>query len=83
MNRRIFQTLRLPGGCIQGTKGLENYIGAGMVHRGGLSNILVGKSKGKRPLGWSKRGWEDNIKMDFKEVGGAMEWIDLAQNSDG
>jgi hypothetical protein len=28
MNRRIFRTLRLPGGCIQGTKGLENHIGA-------------------------------------------------------
>jgi len=28
MNRRIFRTLRLPGGCIQGTKDLENYIGA-------------------------------------------------------
>ena len=28
MNRRSFRTLRLPGGCIQGTKDLENYIGA-------------------------------------------------------
>jgi hypothetical protein len=28
MNRRIFRTLRLPGGCIHGTKFLENYIGA-------------------------------------------------------
>jgi len=28
MNRRIFQTLRLPGGCIQSTKGLEKYTGA-------------------------------------------------------
>ena len=28
MNRRSFRTLRLPGGRIQGTKGLENYIGA-------------------------------------------------------
>jgi hypothetical protein len=27
MNRRGFRTLRLPGGCIQGTKGNENYIG--------------------------------------------------------
>ena len=53
------------------------------MHRRGLSNILVGKSEGKRPLGLSRRGWEDNIMMDFKEVGGAMEWIDLAQNSGG
>ena len=28
MNRSSFRTLRLPGGGIQGTKGLENYIGA-------------------------------------------------------
>ena len=28
MNRRSFRTLRLPGGCIRGTKDLENYIGA-------------------------------------------------------
>ena len=28
MNRRIFRTLRFPGECIQGTKDLENYIGA-------------------------------------------------------
>ena len=28
MNRRIFRKLRLPDGCIQGTKDLENYIGA-------------------------------------------------------
>jgi len=30
---------------------------------------LVGKTKGKRPLGGSKRRWEDNIKMDLQEVG--------------
>jgi len=28
MNRRIFRTLRRPGGCIQGNKDLKNYIGA-------------------------------------------------------
>jgi hypothetical protein len=28
MSRRSFRTLRLPDGCIQGTKDLENYIGA-------------------------------------------------------
>jgi len=35
------------------------------VHR-----VLVGKLEGKRPLGRSKRRWEDNIKMDLREVGG-------------
>jgi hypothetical protein len=44
---------------------------------------LVGKPKGKRPLGRPRRGWVDNIKMDLREIGlGGMDWIDLAQNWD-
>jgi hypothetical protein len=31
--------------------------------------ILVGKLKGKRPLGRPRRRWEDNIKMDLREIG--------------
>jgi hypothetical protein len=31
--------------------------------------ILVGKPKGKRPLGRHTCRWEDNIKMDFREIG--------------
>ena len=30
---------------------------------------LVGKPKGERPLGRPRRRWEDNIKMDLREVG--------------
>jgi hypothetical protein len=30
--------------------------------------VLVGKPKGKRPLGKPKRRWENNIKMDLQEV---------------
>jgi hypothetical protein len=29
--------------------------------------VLVGKTEGKRPLGRSRRGWEDNIKMELQE----------------
>jgi hypothetical protein len=29
----------------------------------------VGKFEGKRPLGRPRHIWEDNIKMDLKEVG--------------
>jgi hypothetical protein len=29
----------------------------------------VGKPKGKRPLGRLRRTWEDNIKMDLREIG--------------
>jgi hypothetical protein len=39
----------------------------------------VGKLEGKRPLGRPTRRWEDNIKIDFREIGwDSMDWIDLA-----
>ena len=31
--------------------------------------ILTGKSTGKRPLGRPRRRWEDNIRVDLKEIG--------------
>ena len=34
-----------------------------------LHRVLVGKLEGKRPLGRPRLRWEDNIKMDFQEVG--------------
>ena len=43
--------------------------------------VLVGKPKGKRPLGRPRRRWEGNIKMDLQEVGcRGMDWIKLAQD---
>jgi hypothetical protein len=45
--------------------------------------ILVGKLEGKRPLGRPRRRWENNIKMDLREIGwGGMDWVDLAQDRD-
>jgi len=45
--------------------------------------VLVGKREGRRPLGRSRRGWVDNIRMDLQEVGcGYMDWIGLAQDRD-
>jgi hypothetical protein len=45
--------------------------------------ILVGKLEGKRPLGRPRRMWENNIKMDLREIGwGGVDWIDLAQDRD-
>jgi hypothetical protein len=45
--------------------------------------ILVGKPEGKRPLERPKSRWDDNIKMDLREIGwGSMDWIDLAQDRD-
>jgi hypothetical protein len=45
----------------------------------GVYRVLAGKPEGKRPLGRPKRRWEDNIQMDFQEVGcGGRDWIELA-----
>lgn len=42
-----------------------------------VCRILVGKSKGKRPLGRLGRRWEDNINIDLKEVEcESMDWVD-------
>jgi hypothetical protein len=36
--------------------------------------ILVGKPEGKRPLARPRCMWEDNIKMDLREIGrGGMD----------
>jgi hypothetical protein len=39
---------------------------------------LVGRPEGKRPLGRLRRRWEDNIKMDLREIGiDGANWIRL------
>ena len=40
-----------------------------MGERTGVYRVFVGKPEVKRPLGRPRRRWEDNIKMDFQEVG--------------
>jgi hypothetical protein len=43
--------------------------------------ILFGKPEGKRPLGRPRRRWEDNIKMDLREIGNdEAKWIGLVQD---
>jgi hypothetical protein len=45
--------------------------------------ILVGRAEEKRPLGWSRRSWMDNIKIHLREIRcGGMDWIDLNQDRD-
>jgi len=43
-----------------------------MGERRGAYRVLAGKPERKRPLGRSRRRWEDNIKMDLQEVGWGM-----------
>jgi len=57
---------------------------AGLVARlkgEGVYRVLVGKPEGRRPLGWPRRRWVDNIRMDLQGVGcGYMDYIGLAQD---
>jgi hypothetical protein len=49
----------------------------------GAYNILVGRPEGRRPLGRPRCRWEDNIKVDLREIGfGGVDWIHLAQDRD-
>jgi hypothetical protein len=53
------------------------------VARMGKKSNVVGKPKGTRPLGRPRRRWEDNIKMDLREIRwGGVDWIDLSQDRD-
>ena len=56
--------------------------GASMGEGKSVHRVLVGKPEGKRPLGRPRLRWEDNIKMDLREVGGGGDWMELAQNRD-
>jgi hypothetical protein len=54
-----------------------------MGERSGAYRALVGKPEGRRPLERRRRRWEDNIKMDLREVGWwGADWIDLTQDRD-
>jgi len=49
----------------------------------GVYRVLVGKPKGKRPLGRPRRRCENNIRRDLQEMGlGYEDWIGLAQDRD-
>jgi hypothetical protein len=56
---------------------------ARMGEERGVYSDLVGKPEGKRPLGRPRHIWEDNIRIDFQEVGfWGMDWIGLVQDRD-
>jgi hypothetical protein len=45
----------------------------------GVYRVLVGRPEGKRTLGRPRRRWENNIKLDLKEIGiDGVNWIQLA-----
>jgi hypothetical protein len=54
---------------------------ARMGEKRNVYRLLVGKPKGKRPLGRLRRRWIDNIKMDLLEIGlSVVDWVGLAQD---
>jgi hypothetical protein len=47
----------------------------------GVYRFFVGRPEGRRPLGRRRRRWEDNIKMNLREIGiDRANWIRLAQD---
>jgi hypothetical protein len=47
----------------------------------GVCKVLVGRPEGKRPLGRPRHMWEDNIKMELREIRiDGANWIRLAQD---
>jgi hypothetical protein len=54
---------------------------ARMAEGRGIYRLLVGRPEGKRPLGRPRSRWEDNIKMDLRDIGiDGENWIRLAQD---
>jgi hypothetical protein len=49
---------------------------ARMGERRGAYRALVGRSEGRRPLKRPRLRWEDNIKMDLREVGWGGHGLD-------
>jgi hypothetical protein len=47
----------------------------------GVYRVFVRRPEGKRPLGRPSRRWEDNIKMDLRDIRiDGANWIRLAQD---
>jgi hypothetical protein len=50
----------------------------------GVYRVLVGRLEGKRPLGRPRRKWEDNIKIDLREIGidgrTGFSWLRIQSN---
>jgi hypothetical protein len=48
----------------------------------GVYRVLVGRPEDKRPLGRPRRRWEDNIKLDLREIKiNGANWTELPQDT--
>jgi hypothetical protein len=57
---------------------------AGLGEKRNTCMVLVGRPEQKRPLRRPRHRWEDNIKIDLRDIAwGVMDWIHLlAQDMD-
>jgi hypothetical protein len=47
----------------------------------GVCRVLIGRPESKRPLGRPGCSWQDNIKLDLREIGiDGPNWIQLVEN---
>ena len=54
-----------------------------MEEGGSDFKIVTSTPAGKRPLRRPRRRWEENIRMDLKEIGiSSRNWVDSAQDRD-
>jgi hypothetical protein len=54
-----------------------------MAEMKNAKKITAGKREGKRPLRRSRRRWEDNIKMNHRDIRHeGVDWIHMAQDRD-
>jgi hypothetical protein len=53
-----------------------------MEERRGAYGVLMGTPEVRRPLGRPRRRWEDDVKINLREVDRGMDQIDLAQGRD-
>ena len=45
--------------------------------------LLTDNPTGKSPFGRPRRGWENNIRMDLKEIDASMRnWVNMAKDGD-
>jgi hypothetical protein len=66
-------------------KSMMRWVGhvARMIHVRNAYIIFVGKLEERRQLGRPRRGWEDNITMDIREIRReGVDWMHLAQDRD-
>jgi hypothetical protein len=52
------------------------------VEKRNAYKILLGKLERRRPLGRSRRRWEDNIKMDLGEIRWGLIWLRIGTSGE-